>query len=181
MSPQCSPGARARPEGSRHVQPGCGCTRSGQTARYHDTCVAVAEAVLGIDLASSTKSLEESAADARYPLLQLYASFGLAAVTERSGNLERAGQVRDFLRRVAPHCAPLHANPREFVPSGERSDQRKEGPVSASLASRDRTRLTSAPHPRRVAGSSQAVGMCGYLGRRALRPARVQSSWAAEA
>jgi hypothetical protein len=82
---------------------------AAQTARYHDTCVGLPETILGLETPATVAALEESAADSRYPPLQLIASFGLALALERSGDAERAERLRVLLRRTAPHCATLHA------------------------------------------------------------------------
>ena len=106
--------ARALAEVSKAI-PG-----AARSARSHNLWVAVAGAVQGGDPASDRHWLEAGAQDAANPISQLYASFGLALALERSGDFERAGQLRDFLRQVAPHCAPLHATLEQFAASGAR-------------------------------------------------------------
>lgn len=108
---------------------------AAQTERYHNTCVAVGEVLQSTESSRSVQSLEESAADARFPPLQLLASFGLAVALERAGNLERAAQLRAFLQQVAPHCAPLHGVAEQPTVPDARPAQPPQGAVSRSLSS----------------------------------------------
>lgn len=89
---------------------------AAQSERYHGTCVAVGEALGGIESATSLRWLEESAADARFPAQQLLACFGLAVALERSGDKGRAAQLRAFIERLAPHCGPLRLAPEPSAP-----------------------------------------------------------------
>lgn len=107
---------------------------AAQSARYHGTCVAVGEAVRGDVSAAGLQHLEASAADPRFPLLQVLAAFGLAATLERSGEVARAAGVRAFLERTAPHCAPLREPPGRFT-RADASAATVEGPVSLAIRS----------------------------------------------
>ena len=108
---------------------------SAANRRYYAACVAVSEALSNVESPSGIQVLEQSAADGRYPPLQILATFGLAAAMERSGERERAAQLRDRLRQVAPHCAPIHEPPEQFAASPASSDQTDWRPVSAALSS----------------------------------------------
>jgi hypothetical protein len=88
---------------------------AAQTERYHGACVAVSEVLANAESASSSRWLEQAAADKRFPPLQLLASFGLAIAMDRSGNAERARQLRAFIIEVAPHCRPLQLKPADFA------------------------------------------------------------------
>jgi hypothetical protein len=101
---------------------------AAQTERYHGTCVGLPEAILGLESPATRTALEASAADARYPPLQLIASFALALSLERSGDAERAERLRAFLRRTAPHCAPLHATAEALSAGGSAPRVERAGP-----------------------------------------------------
>ncbi len=107
---------------------------AAQTERYHNTCVAVAEVLQNVESPRSVKWLEESAADARFPPLQLLASFGLRVALERAGNLERAAQLRAFLQQTAPHCAPLHREAGQLTAPSPQPVQPLEGAMSRPLS-----------------------------------------------
>jgi hypothetical protein len=94
-----------------------------QSRRYHGTCVAVGEVLSSNESSAGLAWLEQSAADARYPPLQLLASFGLAVAMTRAGDLERAARLRRFIENVAPHCEPLQLLPGAFRTSGAASDR----------------------------------------------------------
>jgi hypothetical protein len=112
---------------------------AAQSERYHRTCLAVSEVLLNAESPTSLRWLEESEANARFPPLQLLASFGLMIVMHRSGNTERAGRLREFIHKVAPCCAPLHLNADAFPVSGHDFAEVRHGPVSASLSLTDAT------------------------------------------
>jgi hypothetical protein len=105
---------------------------AAQSTRYHETCVAVGEALLHTESPKSLKWLEEAAADGRFPPLQLLASFGLAVALDHSGNAERASQLRALVLMTAPHCGPLHLKPSDFS-AGEPLAS-LTAPVSSSLS-----------------------------------------------
>jgi hypothetical protein len=109
---------------------------SAQSERYFNTCVAVGEALLDLDSPRSRKWLEESAADTQAPALQLLASLGLAVAVERSGDTERAGHLRSFLRKAAPHCAALQLKAEDFAEGASRHDlpTQEGGSVTAADA-----------------------------------------------
>lgn len=73
--------------------------------KYLDTCIAIAEAVLGNESASDRKLLQKWANHPRYPINQLLASFALAS----SPDAAAAETARMFLRENGPHCAALQA------------------------------------------------------------------------
>ncbi len=108
---------------------------AAQSERFHSTCVAVAEVVQNVESATSLKWLEESAADTRYPALQLIASFGLAIAAERAADGPRAAQLRAFLQKTAPHCVPLHVTLKQFSHDNEPVRQPVSDSISAQLAS----------------------------------------------
>jgi hypothetical protein len=87
---------------------------AAQTERFHNTCVALAEAILDTGPSTTVSRLEDGAADERFPVLQLLATLGLAIAMERAGNTARAEALRGFLRQTAPHCAPLHLKAEDF-------------------------------------------------------------------
>ncbi|MGB8932235.1 MAG: hypothetical protein WCC48_13410 [Anaeromyxobacteraceae bacterium] len=107
---------------------------AAQTARYHATCVGLAEALLDVELNSTHRALEEAAADPRFPPLQLIASFALAIGAERSGDSDRSGQLHAFLLQTAPHCAPLHASAgtASGPAAGDTATWPAAGPVSSA-------------------------------------------------
>jgi len=84
------------------------------TKRGHAVCVAVAEALLGLESADE-QTLAKAAADPRTPM-QLLASLGLANLRERRGDPTGAEVLRRFLAETAPHCAPLHLKADAFIP-----------------------------------------------------------------
>jgi hypothetical protein len=104
---------------------------AAQTERFHGACVGVSEVFANAESASSTKWLEQAAADPLFPPLQLLACFGLAAKMTRSGNAERASQLRAFIIEVAPHCRPLQLTPEDFAESG-RASAAPRAPVTGS-------------------------------------------------
>ena len=108
---------------------------AAQTERYFNTCVAMGEALLDLGAPKNLKWLEESAADDRFPALQLLASLGLAVALERSGDTARASQLRDFLRQAAPHCAPLHLKAEDFIEGATQSAPPADEGRTAPLAS----------------------------------------------
>jgi hypothetical protein len=87
---------------------------AAQSERFHNTCVALAEAILDTGPSTTVRRLEEGAADEKFPVLQLLATLGLAIAMEREGNTARAEALRTFLRQTAPHCAPLHLKAEDF-------------------------------------------------------------------
>lgn len=107
---------------------------AAQSERHHGACIAVCEALLNTESPTSLNWLEEAAADARFPQLQLLASFGLAAALDHAGNVERASQLRAQIDDVAPHCGPLHLEPTDFSPSDDETPALPT-PVSSSLHS----------------------------------------------
>ncbi len=84
------------------------------TKRGHGVCVAVAEALLGLESADE-QTLAEAAADPRTPM-QLLAALGLANLREQRGDHTGAEVLRRFLAETAPHCAPLHLKADAFIP-----------------------------------------------------------------
>lgn len=106
---------------------------SSQSERYHNTCVAVAEVILDVGISTSVARLEESAADDRFPALQLLATLGLAVAMERAGNTARAGELRAFIQKTAPHCAPLHLKAEDFT--AESASVRPLLPVAPAVPS----------------------------------------------
>jgi hypothetical protein len=125
--------------------------------RYHRTCIAVEEALLGTESPGSVSVLEESAAMGRLTPLQLLGSFGLAAAMDRTGDAERAEALRAFIRQTAPHCAPLHLEAADFSISPRGQLSTKAGPVSSSIV---RTGAAAAGGGRHKASRtlSKAVG-----------------------
>jgi len=90
----------------------------------------VCEALLGIQSPGGPAHLEQSLANERFPQIQLLSALGLAAVMDRSGNPERAEQLRRFIRETAPHCAPLQLAPEDF--SSSEPEALETGPVSSA-------------------------------------------------
>jgi hypothetical protein len=70
--------------------------------------------------------------------LQLLGSFGLAIALESSGDHARAAELRNFIHRVAPHCAPLHLRAQAFA-NTDSDVNLAPGPASAALTSSPRT------------------------------------------
>lgn len=117
---------------------------AAQSERFHNTCVALAEAILDTGPSTTVSRLEEGAADERFPVLQLLATLGLAIAMERAGNTARAEQLRTFLRQTAPHCEPLHLKAEDFT--AESTDApppvvAAAAPVADDLASAAKRRL----------------------------------------
>jgi hypothetical protein len=116
---------------------------AAQTARAHATCVALAEALSGAPPPPSLAALEASAAQPAYPALQVIATFALAIAAERAGDPERAERHRAFLRRTAPHCAPLHAGAGAFA--GPAEPRWGDAPASAAPPSAPPSASPEAP------------------------------------
>jgi hypothetical protein len=87
-----------------------------QTRRFHETCIAVAEVLIGTDTSEGRQWLDKSIADSRAPLLQVVAMLGIALVAERAQDRQRAQEARRFLLQKAPHCPPLHLKAADFSP-----------------------------------------------------------------
>ncbi len=114
---------------------------AAQSSRYHGTCVAVSEALLGRESSESVRTLEAAAADPRFPPLQLLASFGLAAALDHSGSVERARQVRAFVHGTAPHSTSLRQMPSDFSASAEERGRRPvlvSGALPSAVAAGER-------------------------------------------
>jgi hypothetical protein len=131
---------------------------AAQARRFHGACAAVAEVLTSSDTPESRRWLEEAAADGRFPQLQLIASLGLALAAERAHDRQRAGELRLFLERVAPHCRPFRFKADDFSASDGAAPA---GPVSAMVTAVD-------PAAGAVQASAAKGKLAGALGRMAL-------------
>ena len=131
---------------------------AAQARRFHGACAAVAEVLTSSDTPESRRWLEEAAADGRFPQLQLIASLGLALAAERAHDRQRAGELRLFLERVAPHCRPFRFKADDFSASDVGAPA---GPVSAMVTAVD-------PAAGAVQASVARGKLAGALGRMAL-------------